>query len=533
MNSDDNYPLNCIDDTGDGFSGWFAVSNSRSCNDFCYWQVVVVAPPRTPPSSEGEGANSAMDTKKIEEEDAATYHSWNTANPHIQSVIYYRAKKNRNETDSAPVAAAYWTCLFNVADDKITVSNAGTGQRWMDVWQEYVSSTTATTNMSRDDDHDVKSSNGFPFPYLRCQKGASEQLITWSSTAIKSATFYEGLVVLIALIFSGEVATILMWMVRKRRMVSRYAQVGVLDGAEQEETVGVVVGIVGAGAGQISSLQIDEEPLKDNHQVVQRMNVPRCKYCAPCATSRRRLSTKHIFRTLLLLLFNLLLTITLSFVSISLMEIQSNPHFTESMQVLTPACSDPTLVCPAGNEDIDRPTAVVWSQNRKSGPRRMEDKSELATQATIAANNDNATNITSPNYQHQRGLMQPFSYIIASDAQLYWFNGEFSEMGQKPIPSSCSPSDSCGRCTAKHGLNTNLRLKKAWESLMTGATDGMRERNHATNSTATVDSDDLPIPSTLVMNGERFADKHLSMHFDSSFTVVICPFKSEIILKQR
>jgi hypothetical protein len=177
------------------------------------------------------------------------------------------------------------------------------------------------------------------------------------------------------------------------------------------------------------------------------------------------------------------------------MEIQSNPHFTESMQVLTPACSDPTLVCPAGNEDIDLPSAVVWSQNRKSGPRRMEDKTE----------------VDAANY------MEPFSYIIASDAQLYWFNGEFSEMGQKPIPSSCSPSDSCSRCTAKHGLHTNIRLKKAWESLMTGATDGMRGRNHATNN--------LPIPSTLVMNGERFVDKHLSMRLNSSFT---CDFSIQI-----
>lgn len=474
MDSDDNYPLNCIDDTGDGFSGWFAVSNSRVCNDFCYWQVVV-------------------NTQDIEEDDATAYHSWNTANPHVQSIIYYHVKKKRtNETNTAPVAVAYWTCLFNVANDKITVANAGNGQRWTDVWQEYVVSTTATTNISRANDFDVMG-NDVPFPYLRCQKGASEQLTTWSSTAIKSATFYEGLVILIALIFSGEVVTILMWILHKRRMVSRYAQVGVFDGEEQEETVGAVVGIGGAETGQISSLRIDEEPWRDNHQGDHRqllMNAPRCKYCAPCATSRRRrLSTKYIFRTLLVLLFNLLLTITLSFVSISLMEIQSNPHFTESMQVLTPACSDPTLVCPAGNEDIVQPSAVVWSQ------------------ATIAAAKDSATNLIPPNHQHQRDLIEPFSYIIASDAQLYWFNGEFSEMGQKPIPASCSPSDSCGRCTAKHGLNTNIRLKKAWEGLMTGATDGMRMRSYATNSNSTVESDDLPIPSTLVMNGERSVDK--------------------------
>jgi hypothetical protein len=114
-----------------------------------------------------------------------------------------------------------------------------------------------------------------------------------------------------------------------------------------------------------------------------------------------------------------------------------------------------------------------------------------------------ATNNMSPNHQYDCGLMEPFAYIIASDAQLYWFNGEFPEMGQKPIPSSCSLSDSCGRCTAKHGLNTNLRLKKAWEGLILGTTTGMRRTNATNISASRVDNDDLPIPNTLVMNGEK------------------------------
>ena len=31
------YPLNCLDDLSDGFSGWFAVSDPNQCNDFCFW----------------------------------------------------------------------------------------------------------------------------------------------------------------------------------------------------------------------------------------------------------------------------------------------------------------------------------------------------------------------------------------------------------------------------------------------------------------------------------------------------------------
>ena len=510
MTNDGDYPLNCIDDTGDGFSGWFAISNPRLCNDFCYWEVV--ASPRTTTTASGGSDEGTNDT---------AYNSRNTANPHVQSVIYYTPTNNNNETDAAPVALAYWTCLFDVSSDKVLVSNAGIGQRWIDVGQNYVSSSiteTMTTN-----------SSDTPFPFLRCQKGAGEQLSTWSSSAIKSATFYQGWIILIVMILSGEIVAMLMRIVRKRRMVSRYARVGVLDGEDQEDTLGVV-GIVRRESGHISSLRLDNDSWRDNQGRVQHqlsMTTPRCKICAPCSF-RRRISTKYIFQTLLLLLLNLLLIITLSFVSISLMELRSNPHFTESMQLMTPACADPNLVCPSANRDIDRPSVEHWSRHLKSDNRIAQ---EETTGATVKA-----TNNMSPKYQYNRGLMEPFAYIIASDAQLFWFNGEFPEMGQKPIPSSCSLSDSCGRCTAKHGLNTNLRLKTAWEGLILGTTTGMRRTNATTSSASRVDSDDLPIPNTLVMNGEKIYS--WSTQVDITWTYQFMhradfPFISDTIIKQK
>lgn len=513
MTNDGDYPLNCIDDTGDGFSGWFAISNPRLCNDFCYWQVV--ASYRTTSSASGgsnedEGAN----------DNDTAYNSRNTANPHVQSVIYYTPTTNNNETDTvpAPVALAYWTCLFDVSSDKVLVSNAGIGQRWIDVGQNYVSSSitaTMTTN-----------SSGTPFPFLRCQKGAGEQLSTWSSSAIKSATFYQGWIILIVMILSGEIVAMLMRIVRKRRMVSRYARVGVLDGEDQEDTLGVV-GIVRRESGQISSLRLDNDSWRDNQGRIQHqlsMTTPRCKICAPCSF-RRRISTKYIFQTLLLLLLNLLLIITLSFVSISLMELRSNPHFTESMQLMTPACADPNLVCPSANRDIDRPSVEHWSRHLKSDNRIAQ---EETTGATVKA-----TNNMSPKYQYNRGLMEPFAYIIASDAQLYWFNGEFPEMGRKPIPSSCSLSDSCGRCTAKHGLNTNLRLKTAWEGLILGTTTGMRRTNATTSSASRVDSDDLPIPNTLVMNGEKIYFWSLYLLYDKHWSIPLGHINSRTVLTFR
>lgn len=90
--------------------------------------------------------------------------------------------------------------------------------------------------------------------------------------------------------------------------------------------------------------------------------------------------------------------------------------------------------------------------------------------------------------------MSPFSYIIASDAQLNWFNGEFSQMGMQNLPPACSPTDSCWSCTKKHGRETNLRLRRGWESLMSGQVDGMELRNESVGS--------WPIPDSLIMNGE-------------------------------
>jgi hypothetical protein len=95
-----NYPLNCVDDTGGGFSGWFAIYNYRQCNDFCYWQL---------PSQK------------------SSYAAWNTGNPHKSAVM------------TTPIGTAYWTCAYNSTDDKTLVSVAEE-HRWVDSWRKYYSS---------------------------------------------------------------------------------------------------------------------------------------------------------------------------------------------------------------------------------------------------------------------------------------------------------------------------------------------------------------------------------------------------------
>ena len=411
---DDDYPLNCIDDTGDGFSGWFAISNPRQCNDFCYWQL---------PSQNG-----------------SSYAAWNTANPHMSTVV------------STPIGTAYWTCAYDSADDT-TIAAVAEEHRWDDSWRKYYSPPKEDGKSNLEDVIE-----NVPFPYLKCQKGAGELLKTWSGDVVKSAAFWESWIMLASLIVVGEIVALCIF--RKRGKSTRYEQVRLGTDRVLES------GGVDFNEMRASSLHIDGEgdaddeinfvPMQWSFLLSLTFNqratrALRCKYCAPL-TSRR---SRCILRILLMVILNGLLAATLSFLAVSLIEVEAHPQYSERMQKMTPACSDPVMVCPAGNRDIDKQSAQ-WP------PLEGTD------------------------------TMQPFSYIIASDAQLYWFNGEFAEMGRKALPPSCRPSDSCGECTGKHGMKTNLRLRKAWESLMTGKTDGMNA-SHA----------NLPIPNTLVMNGER------------------------------
>mmetsp|Transcript_45110 Transcript_45110/g.88252 ORF Transcript_45110/g.88252 Transcript_45110/m.88252 type:complete len:329 (-) Transcript_45110:614-1600(-) len=86
---------------------------------------------------------------------------------------------------------------------------------------------------------------------------------------------------------------------------------------------------------------------------------------------------------------------------------------------MTPACSDPSKVCAAGNVDVHRPSSPV---------------------SRAAA---------------------PFTYVVASDAQLDWFDGESPSLGRRNAPVPCDEGDSCGTCTRKFGRYTNARLAAA------------------------------------------------------------------------
>ena len=308
--------------------------------------------------------------------------------------------------------------------------------RWVDSWRKY-------SFPPKDGKSHLEDIENIPFPYMKCQKGAGELLKTWSGDVVKSAAFWESLIVLTLV---GEIAALFFF--GRRDKLSRNDRKGLETGRESgldvQEFDNRIIHFVPVRWSLLPSISFNQGSLNSKNAS------PRFKYCTPLAPRR----SLCILRILCMVILIGLLAVTLSFLAVSLIEIKAHPQYSERMQQLTPACSDPVMVCPTGNRDIAKQSAQ-WPPSEGTG------------------------------------TMQPFSYIIASDAQLFWFNGEFAEMGRKTMPPSCRPSDSCGKCTGNHGTTTNLRLRKAWESLMTGKTDGMNA-SHA----------NLPIPNTLVMNGE-------------------------------
>jgi hypothetical protein len=431
MTATDDYPLNCISDTGDGFSGWFAISNPRKCIDFCYWSV-----------STNKDSNEQSDDDDITD----GYNAYNTADPHHTTFI----QENGN-------AIAYWTCAYESSGDDVLASSA-VGQRWVDTYHQFITNSVLNGDILETDNKQNVSAN-VPFPYLKCQKGSGEELSTWDGELVQTALFWESLICICSSVFAVELF-FGVWYYRRRWR--RYEWIGVNN---QED------GVIEIDSLQLSETVNDLRPALNHHHTT-----PRCKLCSPIATklcntptSRRKWIT--LFKIMLLILVNALLTFTIAFSSISLMEIHNSPFFTESMRHWTPSCSNPDLVCENGNHDIDRRPSS-WNDSRWA-----------ASTANASTMNEQAT----------ASKMQPFSYLIASDAQLNWFNGEFPQMGKQNLPPSCTPTDSCYRCTRKHGYETNLRMKRGWERLMTGEVDGM-EHNSAEESYR-------PVPDTLIMNG--------------------------------
>jgi len=156
----------------------------------------------------------------------------------------------------------------------------------------------------------------------------------------------------------------------------------------------------------------------------------------------------------------LIITILIfSLSSMSLYELQSTYDFTDpNLALLTPSCVSPWKGCLLGNQDMNRESTSFHS----------------------TLQNDTS-----------------FSYMIASDAQLYWYDGESPFTTNWPLPLPCNQQDSCSTCTKKVATYTNSQMKKAMERLISSSP-----------SSSPINTSVWIRPKTLVMNGDLTSYYH-------------------------
>jgi hypothetical protein len=173
--------------------------------------------------------------------------------------------------------------------------------------------------------------------------------------------------------------------------------------------------------------------------------------------------TRRYSRILIFLALNIGIAAVLTISIASLIDVRGKRMMSAQAMRLTPKCYSQYSECQKGNVDIDRPS-TKWSGATRG--------------ATLPGNEE-------------------FSFIVASDAQLDWFDGEMPDLGLLEIPRQCSTLDSCSSCTEKVGKHTNQQMRMAVERLISG-------NDEATSS---------PAPKTLVLNGDLTAYYHPQERF--------------------
>ena len=276
---------------------------------------------------------------------------------------------------------------------------------------------------------------GASFSYLQCARGAGEELETSSDRLAKSSPLWWFLTIAGSIVMLIQLFALLVLVARGGR---NSAGVDVnnneYDFVDEEEPA--------------EHIEMSEEnEFDDEHSAVAVQNE---------STPRR---TRRYRRILMRIALNIGIVIVLTISIASLIDVRGKRMMSAQAMRLTPKCYSQYSECQKGNMDIDR-LSMKWT---------------------------GVTRGTTPDDDEAS-----FSYIIASDAQLDWFDGEMPDLGQLEIPRECSAIDSCSSCTAKVGRHTNQQMRMAMERLISG-------NDEATNS---------PAPKTLVLNGDLTAYYH-------------------------
>lgn len=264
----------------------------------------------------------------------------------------------------------------------------------------------------QDFNSNVNSNDFSTFDHLRCSRGAGETLSSSLQDLFVSAPFWYSLMFVSISLILAEVY----WYRIRRRDVTR-----ILTNEHQSNDFEIVEQTVDqdqtmaaakeeGDSSNMTPAQWKFKTLKESfHSLLMKYKIR--KYCPPIL----------FFGANLLLLFIIFLSV------LSLLEFEHGIDLPFSLKILTPACTATTKVCPDADIPIERPSIS---------------KSDAMS------------------------TFKPFSYLIASDTQLDWYDGESAYLGQLNYPPSCSEQDSCDSCTEKFGTYSNQQMVASMESLI-------------------------------------------------------------------
>jgi len=399
-------PLYCYGGlSNDEFAGWYPVSNSNKCNDFCFWKQ----------------------PDEYYTYDGKNMFGYTTADPHQLTQT---------------LNGGTWGCLKDATGDDDTWSTA------FDIYADYKGYNTT-------------------FPHLKCSRGPGQTLkSTWQQLANSIAFFW---VLMLVSMFIIILEVLIFLRLRLRRLIwleeNDNTPAGIGEDSETNENQNA--DRLRVSSRQESSAETKEEceqkndlPCEDanddkhaphtncddkvettpheNDQATRKYNrIQRIRSMSPKFSPR----LKKIVIIAALIILNLAAIWVILMSSVSLLELQQGVDLPFRLKTLTPACADADAMCPAGHDEIDRE-----SKDRTEG--------------------------------------EAFSYLIASDAQVDWYNGESAYIGRLNYPPPCSSGDSCKSCTKKMGEYTNQQMKLSFEKLV--------QENDAKS----------PTPRTLIMNGD-------------------------------
>lgn len=409
-------PLYCYNGLfNDKHAGWYSVSNSRTCNDFCFWRQ---------PQEYYDDGNEYN-------------YGYTAADPH-----------QLTET----LNGGQWGCLMDAVGDDKTWVNA------LEIYEDY-------------------STNNATFPHLKCPRGAGQKLRSKGQELANSAWFFSLIILAIIAIIVLEVV-VYIWRRRRNGIQmqmqtekdrqelkeedgngedslsdAKKAEFNLNQDNEEESATSAGKEISDKGVNQSET----ERDPKQNEQGSESVptdsdSTKKQAFIKKCPILPARFKKFTIILGLVIL--NLSLISFMFICSLSLLEIQQGVDLPFALKSLTPACADAEAMCAAGHVAIDRE-----STHFKDGQ-----------------SNENG------------GAVSAFSYLIASDSQLHWYDGESAYIGRLNYPPPCSSSDSCKDCTEKVGDYVNRQMKQSFENLL------LQKKAD--------DSSDSPIPKTLIMNGD-------------------------------